>query len=161
MLEGDSARIYREWMNRYREIIIEKENQTRKGIYQKIISGEDNDWIEEILEVTKDEKVVEGWSFLYWLEPKDVLRRLKECNNAQLQRFRFLFSSTYSSSVYYEHFPDDYDHLIEFKKLLKNVDMSGFGEIKKQAFKWIERDAERALRRFVAYEHDPEIDDRM
>lgn len=57
----------------------------------------------------------------------------------------------------YEHFPDDYDHLIELKKLIKELDTSGYDGIKQQAFKWIERDLERALRRFQKYEHDPDI----
>lgn len=58
---------------------------------------------------------------------------------------------------YYEHFPDDYDHLLELKNRIKATDTSGFGQIKQQAFRWIERDLEQILRRFIQYEHDQDI----
>ena len=68
-----------------------------------------------------------------------------------------LLNNVYNSHVYYEHFSDDYDHLIELKKLIKELDTSGYDGIKQQAFKWIERDLERSLRRNPEYEHDPDI----
>ena len=157
LFSGDGAAIYREKMKLYTEIIANREKKNRKEEYQRIIAEKDNDWIQDILDIIKEERVVEGWSFLYWLEPKDILARLKECNNYQLWNFRFLLNNIYNNHVYYEHFPDDYDHLIELKKLIKELDTSGYNGIKQQAFKWIERDLERTLRRFQEYEHDPDI----
>lgn len=49
------------------------------------------------------------------------------------------------------------NHLIEMKKLIKELYTSDYDGIKKQAFGWIERDLKRALRRNPNYEHDLDI----
>ncbi len=59
---------------------------------------------------------------------------MKTCNNKELYNFRYLLGNIYDRSVFYEHIADDYDHLYELKKQIKNVDVSSFGEIKKQEF---------------------------
>lgn len=155
--DGGGAKIYREKMKLYMEIVVNRLNKNRKEEYQRIIAEKNNDWIQDIQDIVKEESVVEGWSFLYWLEPKDILARLEKCNNNQLWYFRLLLNNVYSSRVYYKHFPDDYDHLIELKKLIKQLDTLSYDGIKRQAFKWIERDLERVLRRNPEYEHDPDI----
>ena len=157
LFSGDGAAIYREKMKLYMEIIANREKKSRKEEYQRIIAEKDNDWIQDIFSIIREERVAEGWSFIYWIEPKDILVRLKECNNYQLYNFRLLLAQIYDRHVYYEHFSDDYDHLIEMKNLIKELNTSDYDGIKQQAFKWIEMDLERTLRRFQKYEHDPEI----
>ena len=66
----------------------------------------------------------------------------------------YLLDNIYGNSVYYEHFPDDYVHLFELTKKIKDMDVSSFGEIRRQEFRWIERDLEKHLKKFSQYGHD-------
>lgn len=158
MVEKDEADIFDKHMQVIKRIIEEKNNASQQKEYQRILNDTNSDWTNEILAITKEGNSVKGWSFIYWISPDIIIERLKICNNKELYNFRRLLQNIYGKSVFYEHRADDYDHLCELKKQIKNVDVSPFGEIKKQKFKWIERDLETYLRKFPQYERDTSIE---
>lgn len=154
MIEGEARKIYLEVMGNLQKTYDERVNEKTKNNYQRIITDNNTDWTNEILNIIGQDKTIEGWSVIYWADPEQILQRLGVSNNKELDSFRDILQRIYSTSVYYPNMEDDYNHLLELKEGLDKIDKTQFGEVKKHAFKWIQGDIERYLKRFSATGQD-------
>lgn len=154
MIEGEARKIYLEVMGNLQKTYDERINEKTKETYQRIITDHNADWTKEILDLIGNDKTIEGWSAIYWIEPEQLLQRLAASNNKELDNFRVILQRTYGTSVYYPNMKDDHNHLLKIKTEIEKIDKTQFGDIKKQILKWIQGDIERYLNRFPALGQD-------
>ena len=157
IVEKTEGAIFREHMDKLQKIMDEKEDMINREEYQHIFDDKNSNWTNDILDIIRKDRVLKGWSFVYWIAPEVIIERLKNSSNKEIDEFRHVLGNLYDSSLYYKHKEDDYNHLYELKKQIKEIDTSFAGEIKKKAYKWTERDLEQYLRRYSQYQPDTTI----
>lgn len=146
ILNGQSADIYKQWFNEIDKLINEKKSQSEKEVYEEAVRQREC-WATNLVKVSSNKGCVNGHSFVFWLEPSDILARISESTNAELSQFRDALSCFYDTYVYYEHMNDDYEHLVAIQKGVAEMNTSEWGEIKRAYQTWIVNDIGRVLDR--------------
>lgn len=144
ILDGETKRIYLSMYEVISGLLDKAKTESDKQKYEKLISDPDN-WATNLFQASVNAGNLIGHSFVYWLEPQQILDRINSSNNAELDQFRCALQRIYNDHVYYEHIRDDYEHLKILHDSLENIDISEWGEVKKAYHKWIINDMGRYL----------------
>ena len=142
-LDGEAGRQYREYEEQIGELIKTAKKQSEVKKYINAI--ESDDWASKILQIIVDNQRINGHSFIYWIEPDLLVKKIAESSNYELNQFRQAVQCCYGDRFYYEKRHDDVEHLKAIKQLLQDVDKNNWGAIKKVYSGWIIGDIERYL----------------
>ena len=155
MLDSETGKIYRSMCEGLRRLINEAKTKSERKKYENAITKTEN-WATNLLHISTDKGELLEHSFVYWLEPRQVLKRINSSDNAELFQFRCALQKIYNGHTYYEKMEDDYGHLKEIHDGVINMDISGWGEVKKAYYKWIVNDTKKYLERIKLKqaEHD-------
>ena len=138
ILNGESNKIYLSIMEELDSIIKEKLKISEKKKFQDALNHEN--WPQRL--TAQDTNII-GRSFIYWLDPSEIVRKICESNNQQLYDFRVALQSYYDDRTYYQNKNDDYEHLIELGKQIGTIDTRTWGSIKNTYIQWITSDIDR------------------
>ena len=153
ILDGEIGKTYRSMCEVLRRLLNEAKKKSEKEKYENAIS-ELEKWATNLLEISANKGGILEHSFVYWLEPQQILRRLNSSDNAELYQFRLALQKVYNGHVYYDNMKDDYDHLKALHDGVVNMDVSGWGRVKKAYHKWIVYDTEKYLERIKPKEFE-------
>lgn len=108
-----------------------------------------DEWGTNLRSITKETRNIRGHSFVYWIEPDNILELIEKSNNFELDQFRWSLENIYSKYVYYEKRDDDYPHLKSLSDGLDAIDTSGWGEIKKNYIGWLKETIGKHLQKMI------------
>ena len=144
ILDGETGKIYRSMYEAISQLLDVAKAESEKQKYENAICNTRN-WGTELVHASANKGNLIGNSFMYWLEPQQILERISSSNNTELYQFRCALQSIYGAHVYYKHVMDDYDHLKVLHDGVENMDVSEWGEVKKAYREWIVNDIDRYL----------------
>lgn len=145
--EGESGKIYSETIKELNTLMEGKIGQSERLKYKERLQSEN--WSMDLI---VKESFIEGHSFIYCIQPEDLLERISRACNSELQNFRNALQSVYSEYVTYRMANEDLEHLSELKEGISKLDTSQYGEIKRLYIRWIEGDIERYIKRIKEIE---------
>ena len=154
ILDGETGKMYRSMCKEVSEILEAGKTRSEKQKYEEAISDAEH-WATKLVKASENTGNLQGHSFIYWLEPEEILKRIKESGNAELYQFRNALQCIYDAHVYYERWNDDYEHLKALQKGVRRMDTSDWGEVKKVYQAWIANDIGRYLEKI-----NPTVKDR-
>ncbi len=144
ILEGDTCKIYNSMLEEISVLIEAGKTQSEKQKYEEAISNTEH-WATNLVSASENAGNLQGHSFVYWLEPEEILIKIEESDNAELHQFRNALQCVYDAYVYYENKNDDYEHLKELQEGVREMDTSDWGEVKRAYQDWIVNDIGRYL----------------
>ena len=144
ILDGETGKIYRSMCEVINQQLYEAKTESEKQKYETAVYDAEN-WATNLVQASANTGNLLGHSFVYWLEPQQILERINRSDNAELYQFRCALQSVYDAHVYYEHVLDDYDHLKALHEGVENMDTSEWGEVKRAYHEWIVNDISRYL----------------
>ncbi len=144
IVDSDTGKIYRSMCESVTTLIESKKSMSERQAYQSAVDDM-NHWATNLLELLDYNGVLQGHSFIYWLDPQVILENIAISNNSELYQFRLALQAIYDSRIFYEHKGDDYNHLSELYEGFKTLDKSNWGEVKQAYGGWICNDIGRYL----------------
>ena len=144
VLEGEAERLYKTRYQQINELLNNRKSQSEKQIYEEAIIDEEH-WGANLNEASNNKGILKGHSFIYWLDPQQIVALVNRNNNYELDQFRWALQRVYGGRVYYEHKSDDYDHLKAIREGIEDTDKSSWGEIKRAYCKLICGDIDHYL----------------
>lgn len=146
ILSGRSVEEYKKMIEKLDALIREAKQTSEEQKYQRAVEDKAH-WAQNLMEASENGGNFIGHSFVYWLEPKQLLELIDASGVEALHHFRLALQSLYDRSVYYEHMREDYPHLQAIKEGFEKLDKSGWGEVKKAYDGWIRNDLDKYLER--------------
>ena len=138
--EGERGVLYKKTMHELEVIMDNRLGESEKHRYQESLKL--NEWSNRL---KASEVVIPGHSFIYWIEPAELVKKIDDSNNSELMGFRDALRSFYNEHVTYRMIGDDLPHLKALKAKMEDMDISKWGEIKKLYRNWIVEDLGRYI----------------
>lgn len=145
-LSGKSAEIFKEKFETIEALISEAKQESEHQKYLRAVEDKTH-WAHNLMKASENRGTVIGYSFIYWLEPEQIIELIDESDCKELYYFRLALQSFYDHSIYYEHMRDDYPHLQAVKDGFEKLDKSGWGEVKYAYEGWLMDDFVKYLKR--------------
>ena len=144
ILEGETSRLYKMMHKQINELLNNRKSLSEKQKYEEAIIDEEH-WGANLNEASDNNGALKGHSFVYWLDPQQIVALVSRSNNYELDQFRWALQRIYGERVHYEHKADDFDHLKAMRDGIEETDKSSWGQIKRAYCKLICEDIDRYL----------------
>lgn len=155
ILDEETGRLYDNMSSEITKLLNDAKMISEKQKYEEAIKDTEH-WASNLLKSVEKKRDIQGHSFIYWLEPEQILSRIIWSNNSELDFFRHALQCLYGDTVYYEHGKDDYEHLKTIKDGFINIDTASWGQVKMVYRRWLAGDFERYLERIKPEDLDSE-----
>lgn len=141
---------YNKIMDNLSRILIEKQTYVDKTEYEIIFSNKRGDWTKAIMEKMLKDGKINGWSFIYWISPEKIARKLLICNNKELDVFRCVIAKIYDGTLQYNKVKDDHANFMALYQYIRNISgISSLGEIQRNNFRQLHEDMGNIIRQYL------------
>ena len=110
--DGIVEKRFKELYKTINELLEEKKETIEKEMYESLIKN-NYDWATLLLERTKERATISGHSFIYLLDPQELINRIENSNNKELFQFHCVLEQL--CSTLYPKKKDDCFHLRELQ----------------------------------------------
>lgn len=148
ILEGEISQLYKMMHKQINELLNNRKSLSEKQKYEEAIIDKEH-WGANLNEASNNNGALKGHSFVYWLDPQQIVALVSRSNNYELDQFRWALQRVYGERVYYEKKADDYDHLKAMREGIDGTDKSSWGQIKRAYCGLICGDIDRYLRGII------------
>ena len=144
ILNESSKKLYDRKIRRINQLIKLTRFISEEEKYIAAIQDGEN-WATNLLELSTNDRSIQGHSFIYWLNPRDILMRIEDSTNSELSQFRRALMQVYDLPENYEKKKEDYKKLKFIRRRIEELASWSTGEVKRGNLNRLKDDLEKYL----------------